>query len=363
MKDDAADLSRLLAREAEAVCRHYLPHGRRAGRYWLAGDVEGAPGRSLYVRLHGPDSGPGAAGKWSDAATGEHGDLLDLIAANRKLKSLAEALDEARLFLAAPRPAHDVAHSIVPAPRGSPDAARRLFAASSPIAGTLAEIYLRRRGLNDVRRLPALRFHPRCYHRPDDGPVQTWPALIAAVTDLAGAITGVQRTYLDPALAGARDAALAQDGKAPFEEPRRAIGALLGNGVRFGPVEAPVLFAGEGVETMLSLRAALPGAPLVAGLTANHLAALTFPGAFPGALRRLYVARDADAAGDGAFARLQQRGGGADIEIIGLSPQREDFNVDLRAVGVAAMRRALLPQLIGEDAVRFVLASRPPRGA
>ena len=77
----AADLAHRLARNAEAVCRHYLSNGRRQGRYWLVGDVANTPGRSLYVRLSGPDSGKGAAGKWTDAATGEHGDLLDLIAA------------------------------------------------------------------------------------------------------------------------------------------------------------------------------------------------------------------------------------------------------------------------------------------
>jgi len=66
-----------LARDAEAVCHYYLSNGRRSGRYWIAGDVQNTPGRSLYVRLSGPDYGPGAAGKWTDAATGEHGDLLD----------------------------------------------------------------------------------------------------------------------------------------------------------------------------------------------------------------------------------------------------------------------------------------------
>jgi len=33
----------------------------------------------MFVRLIGPESGKGAAGKWTDAATGEHGDLLDVI--------------------------------------------------------------------------------------------------------------------------------------------------------------------------------------------------------------------------------------------------------------------------------------------
>ena len=59
----AADLARRLARDAEAVCRHYLSKGRRSGRYWIAGDAMNTPGRSLYVRLQGPEYGPGAAGK------------------------------------------------------------------------------------------------------------------------------------------------------------------------------------------------------------------------------------------------------------------------------------------------------------
>ena len=100
----AADLARRLARDAEAVCRHYLFKGRRSGCYWIIGDVQNTPGQSLYVRLQGPDYGPGAAGKWTDAATGEHGDLLDLIARNRNHNRLVETMDEARLFLALPRP-------------------------------------------------------------------------------------------------------------------------------------------------------------------------------------------------------------------------------------------------------------------
>ena len=66
MIGQAGDLARRLARDAEAVCRHYLSNGCRRGRYWVAGDVRNTPGRSLYVRLHGPEYGPGAAGKWTD---------------------------------------------------------------------------------------------------------------------------------------------------------------------------------------------------------------------------------------------------------------------------------------------------------
>src|SRR5580704_4548397 len=144
MISQAGDLARRLARDAEAVCRHYLSNGQRCGRYWVAGDVMNTPGRSLYVRLQGPESGPGAAGKWTDAATGEHGDLLDLIARNRDLDCLRDVLDEARTFLSLPQPdSPQRAAQRTPAPQGSPESARRLFAMSKPLRGSLAETYLR----------------------------------------------------------------------------------------------------------------------------------------------------------------------------------------------------------------------------
>ncbi len=200
MPDTASDLARRLARDPEAVCRHYLSTGRREGRYWLVGDVENSPGRSLYVRLRGPEIGRGAAGKWTDAATGEHGDLLDLIAANQRLTSLRDTLDEARRFLALPHPEHrnDLATA---APTGSPEAARRLWSISKPLRGTVAEAYLRTRGLAALQDCTSLRFHPRCFYRADrddaPGTRDAWPALIAAATDLSGTLTGLHRTWLD----------------------------------------------------------------------------------------------------------------------------------------------------------------------
>src|SRR5438132_666489 len=94
----AGEVARRLAQQVEAVCDHYLSNGCRTGRYWHVGDVANTAGQSLYVRLSGA-----RAGKWVDAATGEHGDLLDLIAVNQKLPSLREALGEARRFLALPQ--------------------------------------------------------------------------------------------------------------------------------------------------------------------------------------------------------------------------------------------------------------------
>src|SRR6516164_6298590 len=342
MSSRAADLARDLARDAEAVCRRYLSNGRRRGRYWVVGDVTNTPGRSLFVRLTGPDSGKGAAGKWTDAATGQHGDLLDLIALNRGLGRLHDVLDEARCFLNLPRPEPppDRNRRQPPAPMGSAESARRLFAMSQPILGTIAESYLRKRGITALHDAAELRFHPRCYYRPDaDAPTEIWPALVAAVTDLGGNITGAHRTWLDPMGAG----------KAPIDTPRRAMGHLLGHGVRLG-VATDVMAAGEGIETMLSVRSVLRDLPMVAALSANHLATILFGVT----LRRLYVVCDNDPAGDLAAATLTDRAQAAGIEALTLSPTLGDFNEDLRRLGVDHLRTALRVQLASQDVPRFL---------
>jgi hypothetical protein len=102
MQSPARTLSCSLAEDVEAVCKHYLSNGRRCGNYWIVGDVNNNAGRSLYVRLKGPLSGKGARGRWTDASTSDHGDLLDLIRAREGLTSFRDVLDEARRFLRAP---------------------------------------------------------------------------------------------------------------------------------------------------------------------------------------------------------------------------------------------------------------------
>ena len=302
---------------------------------------------SMFVRLQ--DSPKGPAGKWTDAATGEHGDLLDIIRESRGLREFREVAEEARRFLKLPRaePEELVSRPARPGvPAGSQEAARRLFAISGPIEGTVVETYLQRRGILNVHHGGSLRFHPRCYYRPDEHlPTETWPAMIACVTDLDGRITGVHRTWLDPD--GFDRVRL---GKAPIDTPRRAMGDLLGNAVRFGVAEDGVLVAGEGIETMLSLRCVLPTLPMAAALSANHLSAMSLSSG----LRRLYIARDADAAGDAVQATLAQRAEAAGIEAIALSPRLGDFNEDLHIFGLDALRAAISIQLVPEDIVRFL---------
>lgn len=334
MDSPAAALSQKLSREAEAVCRQYLSNGRKHGNYWIVGDADNTPGRSLYVRLTGPARGKGAAGKWTDAATGEHGDLLDLIAANLDLTTLRETLDEARRFLSLPRPEPPQKQPQAPALRGSPEAARRLWAMGQPIAGTLAERYLSARGLKDLRSVSALRFHPNCYYwRKDsdaDGTPEAWPALLAKVTDTSGTLTGVHRTWLDPQTAE----------KAPLNPNRKAMGNLLGHAVRIGS-PTDILAVGEGLETMLSLMLALAGLPIAAALSGNHLAAFDPPTD----LRRLYVAIDNDEAGQTAFDTLTERFADRELHLLPLRPMLDDFNGDHRKCGIDEMRSHLRPQL------------------
>ncbi len=342
MSGPAREFSRRLSEDAEAVCRRYLSNGRRCGNYWLVGDINNTPGPSLFVRLNGDADGRNAAGKWLDAATGEHGDLLDVIRIRCSLNNFGDVLDEARRFLNSPRCelAPEWNKRAPLSPTGSPESARRLFHMSRPVAGTLAETYLRHRGITAFRETGALRFHPRCYYRPDrHSQTQTFPALIAAITDASGAITGVQRTWLDPS----------GEDKAEIETPRRAMGQLRGNGVRFGCARY-IMAAGEGVETMLSLRFALPCLPMIAALSANNVAGVLLPPT----LRRLYIARDDDAAGDDATDQLAQRASAAGVETIVLSPTLADFNDDLRFLGVDELLAVLRIQLAPEDVSRFM---------
>jgi Toprim domain len=260
-------------------------------------------------------------------------------------------MNEARAFLSLPYlnvPSPSNGRSS-PMPRNSSNAARRLFAISRPIAGTAADLYLRRREiLPDIVDSRFLRFHPRCYYRDgDDAPTRTFPALIAAVTDATGRICGVHRTWLVPSEASE---------KAPVASPRRAMGNLLGCGVRFGMAPdalTPIIAAGEGLETMMSQRMVMPTLPMIAALSANHLAALLLPAS----LGRLYVAVDADPAGRNGMMRLSRRARQLGIEVLTLTPRLNDFNEDLRRRGCDSVVADLRDQLLPQDAMRFLLAA------
>ena len=222
----ASDIAAALGERAEAVCRRYLPQGRKQGRYWVAGDLEGARGRSLFVRLHGP----GVPGKWTDAATGSTATC-----------SISSGIARAR-----PRSAR---RSPRPGP-SSPCRLRRRRARATtqrkrPAAYGGVAAPSTAPGPRPISRprlahcrFPALRFHPELRYR-EGSFLRCFPALVAAVTGDDGAIHGVQRTWLDPQ----------SPARADVVTPRKALGRIHGRAVRFGRPDATLL-VGEGIETV-----------------------------------------------------------------------------------------------------------------
>jgi hypothetical protein len=328
-----AEISADLGARAESFCRAYFAEGHHQGSYWQVGDTSGAAGRSLVIRLHAGDGRK--AGGWTDYATGEFGDLIDLLHAKLGSRSLHETLVEAQHFLGnAPLPELRISNGT------SKDAgtantkriasARRLFAAGRPILGTAAAAYLHNRGI--ARFGPALRYHPRVYFRGansgSDKPRYA-PALLAKITDNQGNITGCARTYLDPITGAIAD----------LSNPKRILGQLYGNAVRFwSGSNLDELIVGEGLENTLSVGTALPEFSLASCLTATHLG-LFVPSA---GIKRIWIARDNDAAGERAAQTLASKLTSSGIEYGCLVPKLNDFNEDLLAFGKGGLRDTLL---------------------
>ena len=143
---------------------------------------------------------------------------------------------------------------------------------------------------------------------------------------------GIHRTFLDPK----------RNAKASVASPRRSLGAILGNSVRFGVIDDFAII-GEGIETVLSLKSAFPDIPVVAALSAAHLAAWEFPCG----LRRLFVACDNDAPGRTAARRLLVRAEARGVDAGMVSSLCSDFNSDLCATSAGALRTRVAAVLDG----------------
>lgn len=95
---DITEIKTRLVQSVQSVAELLLPNGRKDGHEWRAGSTRGEKGQSLGVHLVGPK-----AGVWSDFASNETGDLLDLWCAVRGV-TLPEALEQARAWLGISRP-------------------------------------------------------------------------------------------------------------------------------------------------------------------------------------------------------------------------------------------------------------------
>jgi putative DNA primase/helicase len=167
--------------------------------------------------------------------------------------------------------------------------AQRIWEESRPLRWTAATIYLRARAIPASHwESAALRFHPAMTSLDDR---KRRPALVAAISDAAGQVQGVQVTLLTKHGAA----------KAPLPTPRRVIGRLLAGAVRLGSHDDTLLIA-EGIESALSASAAL-SIPAWALLSAHNVSLF----APPEGLAHLVIAADNDAAGNRAHAILYER--------------------------------------------------------
>lgn len=186
-----------------------------------------------------------------------------------------------------------------------------------PVNGTLAETYLRGRGITCV--LPdTLRFHPDCWHPS----ARRFPALLARVDGAAR--FALHRTYLRPDGRGKADA-----------EPAKAmLGATAGGAVRLAEADGALVVC-EGIETALSLASGLLQRPATiwAALSTSGVGGLRLPD-HP---HRLTIATDGDAPGKAAGHKLAQRAAalGWQVNILP-APEGKDWNDILMKKGAAA---------------------------
>jgi len=196
--------------------------------------------------------------------------------------------------------------------------AKRLWQEAQPIAGTLAEAYLRARGITcDLP--PVLRFHPEAWHGPT---AMRYPAMVAAVQ--GAGLPAVHRTYLRPD----------GSGKASIDPNKMMLGATAGGAVRLadGPSRLAV---GEGIESTLSLLCGLLDGPVTAwaALSTSGLRGLHLP-ARPG---RLTIACDGDGPGREAGHALAERAHALGWAVGILDPgDGRDWNDILTGKAVAA---------------------------
>ena len=195
--------------------------------------------------------------------------------------------------------------------------AQALWSEASLIGGTIAETYLRERGIICV--LPdTLRYHPEAWHLSR----RRLPALIARVDGADG--FAVHRTYLR------------QDGKgkAVVEPKKVMLGAVKGGAVRLTGARGPLVVA-EGIETALSLASGILRHPTAiwAALSTAGLACLVLP-SVPSSLT---IATDGDEAGRKAGYVLAERATALGWKVSFLpAPDGQDWNDVLRTKGGVA---------------------------
>jgi len=244
------------------LCEYLLPYGRRDGPEWRSGSVRGEAGKSLGVRLTGAK-----AGVWSDFASGECGDPLDLIQACLGLDK-GEAVRWAKDWLGIGDGERPPLQSRQPVANETPrqdnpnrTLARDIWNKSQPAAGTPVESYLRYRGIG-ISVPESIRYNAAVKYT-QSGLIL--PCMVAAVQAPDRSITAIHRTYIRGD----------GQGKAGVAKTKMMLGSVGGGAVRLAQV-GPKMIVGEGLETCLSVQEAT-GLPTWAVLSASNFMGLVLP--------------------------------------------------------------------------------------
>ncbi len=331
----------MLAAQAPGLAERLLPGGKRIAHEWVHPSLTGTSRRSLCVHLSGQK-----AGVWSDFASGETGDALDLVAFVACGGNMRDAIAWAKAWLGlSDTPAPDEQRH-PPPPPADPAAVSRDEAATRQaaigmflsgterLAGTPVASYLAGRGIDlaELARQPrSIRYHPAIWNR-ESG--RCWPAMLAAVTNDAGDMVSVHRTWLAP------------DGdarwrKAPLQDPKMSLGRLAGGAIRLwrGASKKPlarapdgeVVAIGEGIETALSVVMACPELRVLCAVSLANMANVKLPPA----VRSVILLKDEDGKNPAtrkAFARaigaFQAQGR---VVKVAHPPTGKDFNDTLQA--------------------------------
>ena len=293
-RHDLDKLNEGLAERIDDMVELLFVNARRVGNYWELGDISGAPGSSLKIWRKGPkqgewaDFGAGTGGRplgLAIAAKGDAGEGIRWAAAWLGHDATETPEERAAREARAARQREDKARQEAADGERLRRAAKGLFLSASPIAGTLADDYLKGRAI-DIRRLPrqpgALRFHGavKC---PETGKLR--PCLLAAVADADGFLS-VHRHFLHRRPDGSVVKATL-DPDAPMHDAKQSYSRVHGGCISIwrGDSGRPLrampagewITASEGIEDALSIAIAAPEMRVVAAIGLTHLGAMFIP--------------------------------------------------------------------------------------
>ena len=323
---DLEDLSRRLSSQAESWVPQLFPNGRQEGGELRLANIKGERPRktgSCVIPLSGD-----YAGCFHDFDNGDSGGPLKTLEHATGLSGRA-LFDYAAGLVGLATPKAQPARSTYKA-RKEEDTEREIafiLSRTGPIAGTLAEQHLRRRGLENPD-CPDLLFHADLAHRPTG---TGYPALVAIVRDVAGNPTGIHRTWLAPD----------GSGKAAIEKNRMMLGTVSGGAVRLVPLgDSSFLGMGEGIETTLAVKPVV-NIPLWSALSAGNLEQMIVPDQ----VKTIIIFVDNDLSGTGLKAALKaaaiHHAAGRRVWIVMPPNPGDDFDDLLMREGLDAVRAAL----------------------